>query len=131
MTVIGDCAVEPSRSSHSKPDDSPLASMDPIRMFSDITKWLEYDVLVKDFGGMLVPSSLIPASSAWESAAFGSVAALSSQLYAALPITDQRTNGKKFGNAIPRRGYRYMRPSAHPPRRCLVFMNYLEARYVK
>ena len=63
-------------------DDSESAAslIDVPEIFADITKWLEYDVLKKDFGGKLFWNGQI-LSSPLESAAFGFVAALSSQLY--------------------------------------------------
>lgn len=51
--------------------------IDLVEFFADITKWLEYDVLSTDLGGTIFPSN-----SGMESAAFGFLAALSSQLYA-------------------------------------------------
>jgi hypothetical protein len=56
-------------------------SLDFVELFSDVTKWLEYDVLKKDFGGKLALNGNI-LGSGWESAAFGLIAALSSQIYA-------------------------------------------------
>ena len=50
--------------------------IDVVEIFGDVVKWLEYDVLVNQFTGMLgeIPSGL-------ESFAFGFLAALSSQLW--------------------------------------------------
>uniref|UniRef100_A0A7S2UN54 Uncharacterized protein n=1 Tax=Attheya septentrionalis TaxID=420275 RepID=A0A7S2UN54_9STRA len=56
-------------------------TLDLVELFSDVTKWLEYDVLKKDFGGTLLLNGNI-LGSGWESASFGFVAALSSQIYA-------------------------------------------------
>ena len=58
-------------------------SNDPLdlpEITSDITKWLEYDVLKTDFGGSIMWNEA-KIGPAWESAAFGFLAALSSQLY--------------------------------------------------
>jgi hypothetical protein len=52
------------------------AGFDLVEVFSDITKWLEYDILQNDFSGQL---SLLPGI---EGALFGSMASLSAQLYA-------------------------------------------------
>jgi hypothetical protein len=49
-------------------------------IFSDVIKWLEYDVLKTDFRGQLVVDGHVLGSGA-ESAVFGVVIALSSQLY--------------------------------------------------
>jgi hypothetical protein len=48
---------------------------------ADIIKWLEYDVLKKDFGGRLLDTSGSVMSSGVEGAMFGFLAGLSSQLY--------------------------------------------------
>ncbi len=56
---------------------------DSIELFADICKWLEYDVLMTDFGGQLKWFSTgTPINTGLESAAFGLLAALSSQIYA-------------------------------------------------
>ncbi len=56
---------------------------DSIELFADVCKWLEYDVLMTDFGGQLQwLSTGIPINAGLESAAFGGLAALSSQIYA-------------------------------------------------
>lgn len=55
-------------------DDTPL--FDAPEVFRDTTKWIEYDVLSRDFEGFLAP---LP--STLESASYGFMAALSSQLY--------------------------------------------------
>ena len=55
--------------------------IDLVELFADVTKWLEYDVLSKDFAGSLKLNNS-PINSGVESAAFGFMAALSSQIYA-------------------------------------------------
>ena len=55
--------------------------IDLVELFADITKWLEYDVLSNDFAGSLKWHHN-PINSGVESAAFGFMSALSSQLYA-------------------------------------------------
>lgn len=61
-------------------------SIDFVELFSDITKWLEYDVLKTDFNGRLMWNGQILASNV-DSAIFGFLAALSSQLYADVAYT--------------------------------------------
>jgi len=58
-----------------------VAAFDSVELFSDLTKWLEYDVLNNDFTGEILwhGQTLAPGV---ESAIFGFLAALSSQLYA-------------------------------------------------
>ena len=58
-------------------------AVDFVELFSDITKWLEYDVLSNDFSRKLTWNNM-PINSGLESAIFGFLAALSSQLYADL-----------------------------------------------
>ena len=60
--------------------------LDVVELFSDITKWLEYDVLKADLSGRLVWNGQVLASNI-DSALFGFVAALSSQLYADIAYT--------------------------------------------
>mmetsp|Transcript_36428 Transcript_36428/g.109408 ORF Transcript_36428/g.109408 Transcript_36428/m.109408 type:complete len:608 (-) Transcript_36428:20-1843(-) len=55
--------------------------IDAVELFTDITKWLEYDVLTKDFSGRLLLNGSI-LNPAVESALFGFLAVLSTQLYA-------------------------------------------------
>jgi len=55
--------------------------VDLVEVFSDITKWLEYDVLKSDFGGRLSWDEY-PLPPGIEGALFGSLASLSAQLYA-------------------------------------------------
>eukprot|EP00986_Skeletonema_menzelii_P007315 scaffold2849_cov150-Skeletonema_menzelii.AAC.12 len=59
--------------------DSPI--LDYVELFADITKWLEYDVLINNYRGILALPNGMMLSSGWESAVFGLLAALSSQLY--------------------------------------------------
>ena len=54
---------------------------DYVEIFADVTKWLEYDVLIQNFEGMVTLNGA-PVSSGIESAVFGFLAALSSQLWA-------------------------------------------------
>lgn len=56
---------------------------DFVELFADVCKWLEYDVLMSDFGGTLMwKNSGVAVIPGLESAAFGCLAALSSQIYA-------------------------------------------------
>ncbi|GFH58212.1 hypothetical protein CTEN210_14688 [Chaetoceros tenuissimus] len=55
--------------------------IDGVEIFSDVTKWLEYDVLVNGYQGMITVND-IPISPGLESAIYGFLAALSSQLWA-------------------------------------------------
>jgi hypothetical protein len=55
--------------------------IDFVEVFADVTKWLEYDVLTNDFNGMITWND-IPVPSGVESAVYGFLAALSSQLWA-------------------------------------------------
>lgn len=55
--------------------------IDLVELFADITKWLEYDVLSNEFAGSMKWRHM-PINSGLESAAFGFLSALSSQLYA-------------------------------------------------
>mmetsp|Transcript_2217 Transcript_2217/g.3369 ORF Transcript_2217/g.3369 Transcript_2217/m.3369 type:complete len:537 (-) Transcript_2217:136-1746(-) len=54
---------------------------DFVEIFSDITRWLEYDVLIKEFHGFITWNN-VPIFSGLESAIYGLMAALSSQLWA-------------------------------------------------
>ena len=56
---------------------SPAIEIDIVDVFADTTKWLEYTVLSSDFN-----SRLFPGNSILESAAYGFLAAFSSQVYA-------------------------------------------------
>jgi len=55
--------------------------VDFVEIFSDVTKWLEYDVLINSFNGMITFNNA-PVSSGVESAVYGFLVALSSQLWA-------------------------------------------------
>ena len=55
--------------------------LDIPELLTDVIKWLEYDVLKSQFGGMLLSLNGVPLSSGAESAVFGFMAGLSSQLY--------------------------------------------------
>eukprot|EP00573_Skeletonema_grethae_P009710 CAMPEP_0201696126 /NCGR_PEP_ID=MMETSP0578-20130828/7880_1 /ASSEMBLY_ACC=CAM_ASM_000663 /TAXON_ID=267565 /ORGANISM="Skeletonema grethea, Strain CCMP 1804" /LENGTH=489 /DNA_ID=CAMNT_0048182071 /DNA_START=190 /DNA_END=1656 /DNA_ORIENTATION=+ len=61
-------------------DENPVL-LDYVELFADITKWLEYDVLINNYRGILALPNGMMLSSGWESAIFGLLAALSSQLY--------------------------------------------------
>lgn len=65
--------------SDSSQQDAP--TLDYVELFADITKWLEYDVLISNYRGILALPSGELISTGWESAIFGLLAALSSQLY--------------------------------------------------
>jgi hypothetical protein len=67
--------------------------LDGIELFADITKWLEYDVLINNYRGILALPDGSTIGPAWESAVFGFMAALSSQLY-----TDVLYIYSDFGN---------------------------------
>jgi hypothetical protein len=58
-----------------------LPVVDYVELFADITKWLEYDVLITNYRGILSMPNGEMLSAGWESAIFGLLAALSSQLY--------------------------------------------------
>jgi hypothetical protein len=57
------------------------SNFDFVDLFSDITKWLEYDILQHDFSGRLMMDGL-PLFPGVEGALFGSLATISAQLYA-------------------------------------------------
>ena len=59
----------------------PQPGLDSVEIFTDMTKWLEYDVLTKDFSGILTFNGNV-LSPGVESAFFGFLAVLSAQLYA-------------------------------------------------
>ena len=66
-------------------NDKSLNDFDIVELFSDIVKWLEYDVLTTDFEDVIIPT--IPgiiSSATSKGLVFGSITALSSQLYADL-----------------------------------------------
>jgi hypothetical protein len=73
-----------------------VQQIDFVELFTDITKWLEYDVLKTDLSGRLVWNGHVLASNL-DSALFGFFAALSSQLYAdiAYRYTDYGTEEKR------------------------------------
>ena len=71
--------------------------LDYVELFADITKWLEYDVLINNYRGILTLPNGMALSSGWESAIFGLLAALSSQLY-----TDVLYLYSDFGNPTKR-----------------------------
>ncbi|KAL7534074.1 hypothetical protein ACHAXR_006365 [Thalassiosira sp. AJA248-18] len=74
-----------------------VASLDYVELFADITKWLEYDVLITNYRGILALPNGQMLSAGWESAIFGLLCALSSQLY-----TDVLYLYSDFGNPIKR-----------------------------
>ena len=67
--------------------------LDYIELFADITKWLEYDVLINNYRGILAFPDGQMVGAGMESAVFGFMAALSSQLY-----TDVLYIYSDFGN---------------------------------
>ena len=71
-------------------------NFDYIELFADVTKWLEYDVLINNYRGVLSINGHMLGSS-WESALFGLLSALSSQLY-----TDVLYIYSDLGNPIKR-----------------------------
>jgi hypothetical protein len=64
-----------------KPIEDGKSSFDLVDFFSDITKWLEYDILQNDFSGRLQLDGM-PLFPGIEGALFGSLASLSAQIYA-------------------------------------------------
>jgi hypothetical protein len=62
-------------------EEGKTSNLDLVDFFSDITKWLEYDILKHDFSGRLMVDGL-PMYPGIEGALFGSLASLSAQLYA-------------------------------------------------
>ena len=62
-------------------EDGKTSNVDLVDFFSDITKWLEYDILKNDFSGRLMMDGL-PLFPGVEGALFGAVSSLSAQLYA-------------------------------------------------
>ncbi|EEC50512.1 predicted protein [Phaeodactylum tricornutum CCAP 1055/1] len=54
-----------------------------VETFADITKWLEYDILSNEYGGKLLFNGL-PLFTGFEGAIFGTLAAVSAQMYADL-----------------------------------------------
>jgi hypothetical protein len=62
-------------------EDGKTSNVDLVDFFSDITKWLEYDILKNDFSGRLMVDGL-PLFPGIEGALFGAVSSLSAQLYA-------------------------------------------------
>eukprot|EP00578_Thalassiosira_sp_NH16_P022809 CAMPEP_0181104362 /NCGR_PEP_ID=MMETSP1071-20121207/15383_1 /TAXON_ID=35127 /ORGANISM="Thalassiosira sp., Strain NH16" /LENGTH=543 /DNA_ID=CAMNT_0023187547 /DNA_START=208 /DNA_END=1835 /DNA_ORIENTATION=- len=76
---------------------STVPAFDYVELFADLTKWLEYDVLISNYRGILALPNGQMLSTGWESAIFGLLAALSSQLY-----TDVLYLYSDFGNPIKR-----------------------------
>jgi len=74
-----------------------VPSLDYIELFADLTKWLEYDVLISNYRGVLALPNGHMIAAGWESAIFGLLAALSSQLY-----TDVLYLYSDFGNPLKR-----------------------------
>lgn len=68
------------------PDISPgiANQVDFVEIFGDITKWLSYDYLMKSFDGELQWSNGVPLGPGSESAVYGLLATISSQIYADL-----------------------------------------------
>ena len=48
-----------------------LSSLDYVELFADITKWLEYDVLITNYRGILALPNGQMLTTGWESAIFG------------------------------------------------------------
>ncbi|KAL3827008.1 hypothetical protein ACHAXA_000072 [Cyclostephanos tholiformis] len=71
--------------------------LDYVELFADVTKWLEYDVLISNYRGVLSLPNGEMLTTGWESAIFGFMAAFSSQLY-----TDVLYLYSDFGNPIKR-----------------------------
>jgi len=80
---------------HQKLDKVP--AFDYVELFADLTKWLEYDVLITNYRGVLALPNGQMLTTGWESAIFGLLAALSSQLY-----TDVLYLYSDFGNPLKR-----------------------------
>jgi len=76
-------------------DNAP--AIDYVELFADLTKWLEYDVLITNYRGVLALPNGQMLTTGWESAIFGLLAALSSQLY-----TDVLYLYSDFGNPLKR-----------------------------
>ena len=74
-----------------------VPGLDYVELFADITKWLEYDVLISNYRGILAMPNGQMLSTSEESAIFGLLAAFSSQLY-----TDVLYLYSDFGNPIKR-----------------------------
>lgn len=74
-----------------------ILALDYVELFADITKWLEYDVLITNYRGILSLPNGELLSTGWESSIFGLLAALSSQLY-----TDVLYLYSDFGNPMKR-----------------------------
>ncbi|KAL3790200.1 hypothetical protein HJC23_005572 [Cyclotella cryptica] len=72
--------------------------VDYIEFFADVTKWLEYDVLINNYRGILATPDGHKLSPGLESAIFGLLASLSSQLY-----TDVLYIYSDFGNPEKRK----------------------------
>ena len=71
--------------------------LDYVELFADITKWLEYDVLINNYRGILTMPNGALVGPGLESAIFGLLSALSSQLY-----TDVLYIYSDFGNPAKR-----------------------------
>ncbi len=74
-----------------------VPGLDYVELFADITKWLEYDVLISNYRGILAMPTGQMLSTSEESAIFGLLAAFSSQLY-----TDVLYLYSDFGNPLKR-----------------------------
>jgi hypothetical protein len=48
-----------------------VPALDYVELFADITKWLEYDVLISNYRGILSMPNGQMLSTGWESAIFG------------------------------------------------------------
>ncbi|KAL3756722.1 hypothetical protein ACHAWU_005414 [Discostella pseudostelligera] len=74
-----------------------VPGLDYVELFADITKWLEYDVLISNYRGILTMPTGQMLTTSEESAIFGLLAAFSSQLY-----TDVLYLYSDFGNPLKR-----------------------------
>ena len=48
-----------------------VPALDYVELFADLTKWLEYDVLISNYRGVLTLPNGMLLSTGWESAIFG------------------------------------------------------------
>ena len=95
-TILKNLPQKPADTAVVEKEESNAPIVDYVELFADITKWLEYDVLINNYRGILEFNGQ-GLSSGVESAIFGLLAALSSQLY-----TDVLYIYSDFGNPIKR-----------------------------
>lgn len=65
-------------------DKKSKVKLDPVEVFSDVLKWLQFNVLSSELGGNLIVPSQIYLLPGGQSAFFGTIATLSSQFYSDL-----------------------------------------------